>query len=110
MLDTVGEFLFFGFVPLSLALLLASLYLLRHFGIGRRVAASMLFSTALAVASGVTAVSILFRDGMGPKSVRSHGWLALSRLLPDVAAGLGAGFLLAVFAGCLLWSHRPVRA
>jgi len=48
-------------------------------------------------------VAWLFRDGMGPDSVESHGWQALYRMLKGDWLGLGVIFSVICTGAYLLW-------
>jgi hypothetical protein len=108
MLDICGRFLYCSFVPLSLALFVATLYKLRHLSAPRRIVVACLFSSALAVTLTVAWVTILLRDGLGPDMVSSEGWVALRRSFPDMFGGLLVGLPLAL-TGAFLRRSRPVH-
>lgn len=108
MLDVLGQVLFYSFVPLSMALFVATFCKLRHLSAPRRILVAFLFSSALAVTLTVAWVTILLRDGLGPDMVPSEGWAAWRRSSPDMFGGLLVGLPLAV-TGALLLRSRPAH-
>ncbi len=105
-MDTIVTFSFYSALILSPIVFIYTMWKFRHFRFVRRLLVSILFSSASFMTLMILAVSIFFRDGMGPGMVESHGLEAFETCWPDIISAFFVGAVLMQFGVMLA---RPVQ-
>lgn len=103
-MDIIARLSFYGALVLSPMLFFGAMWRLRKLCLESRILASTFFSVALFASLLILAWNILFRDGMGPDAVETHGTEALARCWVGVTVAFVVG---AVLAGCGAVLARP---
>jgi glucan phosphoethanolaminetransferase (alkaline phosphatase superfamily) len=93
-MDTIGTFSYNSSLILTPIVFAYTIWRFRGLHFVRRILSSILFSVAAFVGLQIAAWSILFRDGMGPGMVPSHGLEAFENCWAGIAIGFVVGAVL----------------
>jgi hypothetical protein len=106
-MDTITKFSFFGALILPPIVFIATIAKLQPLHPMKRFLIGVLFACASFTTLMILAVSIFFRDGMGPDSVETHGMEALANCWGGILLAFVIGAILMTFGVILMkWRKR----
>jgi glucan phosphoethanolaminetransferase (alkaline phosphatase superfamily) len=106
-MDTITQVSFYGAFILSPIVFIWTMWKFRHLGFAIRFLVSILFSGATFASLFILAVSIFFRDGMGPGMISTYGIQGFENCWTGILSAFIAGVVPSVLG--ILLVRRATR-